>query len=436
MKKLILVLMIFVPEILSAANKEWKTGYIVTNQNDTLKGYIAYRNSPDDQEKCLFKKDMQSSEFAYTPNELISYRYNDGLYFQSKNVKTAHLNGKYFVECLLEGIINLYCAQIDYSKEIDDQKSFGPIVTAFLVEIPEDNSWVEIICPADVYNDQLESKRNDQKLTSLFINQIEKLKNDIPKSSYNRDKMVALFKKYHDLVCTDKACVIYKEADKKPSQFLTCYTSFGFQKRRTTDILDPEQENFLCPMAHIGVAYNRSLNKFTDRLRLNIALGLFYLNADKNSYYDKINYNPGYVFTDHEGNVTGPQTYHDIKYHYLFRSLGIYNQISIEGRLMARKKIQPLLEIGLYQQVYIPVKNRLDISVQELGHNINPMEYPHYIVGIIASAGISINKEKYQIPIKINTYLPFTESIDRPMELRTQFNLSVGYTFSIGKNKQ
>lgn len=103
---------------------------------------------------------------------------------------------------------------------------------------------------------------------------------------------------------------------------------------------------------------------------------------------------------------------------------------------MVKKEIQPLLEIGFYQQVYIPVKNKLDISVRELGHNINPMEYPHYIVGIIASAGISINKGKYQIPIKINTYLPFTESIDRPMELRTQFNLSIGYTFSIGKNNR
>lgn len=52
--------------------------------------------------------------------------------------------------------------------------------------------------------------------------------------------MIALFKKYHDLVCTDKDCVIYKEPHKRPSQFLTCFTSFGFQKRRTTDLLDPK----------------------------------------------------------------------------------------------------------------------------------------------------------------------------------------------------
>lgn len=103
---------------------------------------------------------------------------------------------------------------------------------------------------------------------------------------------------------------------------------------------------------------------------------------------------------------------------------------------MAKKRIQPLLEIRFYQQVYIPVKNKLDISVRELGHNINPMEYPRYIVGISASAGISINKGKYQVPIKINTGIPFSESIDKPMELRTQSNLSIGYTFSIGKNKK
>ena len=131
MKKLISVLLIFIPEILFAANKEWKSGYVVTTQNDTIKGYIAYRKSMEDQEKCLFKKDIRSPEFNYTPNELISYQYDDGLCFQSKNIKTAHLNGKYFVECLLEGIINLYCAQIDYSKEMNNRKSFGPIVTAF-----------------------------------------------------------------------------------------------------------------------------------------------------------------------------------------------------------------------------------------------------------------------------------------------------------------
>ena len=106
-------------------------------------------------------------------------------------------------------------------------------------------------------------------------------------------------------------------------------------------------------MAHVGVTYSRSLNKFTDRLRLNVALGLFYLNAKKNTYYDKIFYHPGYEFTDNEGNVTGPKTYHDIEYHYLFRTLGIYNQISVEGRLMVKKEIQPLLEIGFYQQEYI-----------------------------------------------------------------------------------
>ncbi|WP_455497269.1 hypothetical protein [Coprobacter sp.] len=45
MKKPALSLLVFIPEILSAANKEWKTGYIVTTQNDTITGYIAYRKS-------------------------------------------------------------------------------------------------------------------------------------------------------------------------------------------------------------------------------------------------------------------------------------------------------------------------------------------------------------------------------------------------------
>ena len=56
MKKLISVLLIFIPEILFAANKEWKSGYVVTTQNDTIKGYIAYRKSMEDQKTCLLKR--------------------------------------------------------------------------------------------------------------------------------------------------------------------------------------------------------------------------------------------------------------------------------------------------------------------------------------------------------------------------------------------
>lgn len=435
MKKLLLSLLIFIPVILSAANKEWKPGYIVTTQNDTIRGYLAYRASMDDQQTCLFKKNPQSPEIFYTPQDLRSYRYDDGLYFQSRQVNTPHLKGNFFIECLLKGVISLYSAQIEYSKEMESLKSFSPVVTAFLAEIPGGEYWVEMICPGNLYNSSLESERNSQKLTSLFQNKAEEMKKDIPNASYNRDDMIALFKKYHDLVCTDWECIIYKEKQKKAIQFLTYYASFGFQKRRATERLDAAQEAFLSPMAQIGVAYSRGFNKFTDRLRLNVLLGLFYLNAQKNTYYDEVTVDSEYTYTENNKVVTGPETFHDIEYHYLFRTLGIYNQVSIEGRFMT-KKIQPLLEIGFYQQVYIPVQNRLNVSIRELGDNINSMEYPHYIMGVTASAGISINRKNYQIPIKINANLPLTESIDRPMELRTQFNLSVGYTFRIGKNKK
>ncbi|MBS6267854.1 MAG: hypothetical protein KH586_02765 [Tannerella sp.] len=76
MKKLISVLLIFIPEILFAANKEWEPGYVVTTQNDTIEGYIAYRKSMEDQEKCLLKKDMRSPEFNYNSEriDLISIR--------------------------------------------------------------------------------------------------------------------------------------------------------------------------------------------------------------------------------------------------------------------------------------------------------------------------------------------------------------------------
>ena len=390
MKKLISVLLIFIPEILFAANKEWKSGYVVTTQNDTIKGYIAYRKSMEDQKTCLFKKELHSSEITYTPNDLLAYRYDDGLYFQSRNVNAPHLKGKYFIECLLEGIINLYCAQIDYSKEMDDLKSFSPAITAFLAEIPESEYWVEMICPEDLYNNELESKRNDQKLTSLFFDKIEELKNDIPKASYKRDKMTTLFKKYHDLVCTDRECVLYKEKKKEKIRHLAIYTGAGFQWKSSG-------ESIRATTVHLGAGYSIALSKFSDRILFNSYLGLTYLNDN------------------------------DPREAYKLQTLGLFNQFSLEGRLMF-PKVQPLLEAGFYQQVhFIPIKSP-----------DYPLGYTKYTMGMALSAGLVIKTKKGQIPIKINGYFPFVSTPSNIilleedfLMLRHQCLLSIGYRFRI-----
>lgn len=100
MKKIQLTTLILFIAILSYGQSDFRSGFIISLENDSIQGELDYRSNSKNYESCIFKKDGQTT--VYGPNEIKGFRFNNDKFFSSQIVNDA------FVEVLVLGEISLY----------------------------------------------------------------------------------------------------------------------------------------------------------------------------------------------------------------------------------------------------------------------------------------------------------------------------------------
>ena len=86
-----------------------QSGYVITNDNDTLRGIIDYRTDTKNARSCRFKADGETAYKEYLPNEIKGYRLSDtGACYLSKSFPIDGEQRTFFAEYLLEGGVSLY----------------------------------------------------------------------------------------------------------------------------------------------------------------------------------------------------------------------------------------------------------------------------------------------------------------------------------------
>jgi len=108
------------------AQSDYKSGYIITNQNDTIFGWIDYRGAIRNAKICSFKKLKTDMATDYSPLDILAYRFVDNKLYISKNIDNAGTPKHVFLECLFNGQANLYYYRDDnrfdhYYVENDEQ---------------------------------------------------------------------------------------------------------------------------------------------------------------------------------------------------------------------------------------------------------------------------------------------------------------------------
>ena len=84
-------------------------GYVITNNNDTLRGIIDYRTDAKNARSCHFMADGETAYKEYLPNEIKGYRLSDtGAYYVTRTFPIDGEQRTFFAEFLLEGGVSLY----------------------------------------------------------------------------------------------------------------------------------------------------------------------------------------------------------------------------------------------------------------------------------------------------------------------------------------
>ena len=109
MKKVILFVISVAVHLQLYAQTNPQEGYIITNENDTVRGTIDYLSDIRNMHICLFKADGEDTYRKYKPGEISGYRLtNNGIFYVTRTFMIGDKEETIFAEFLLQGGVSLY----------------------------------------------------------------------------------------------------------------------------------------------------------------------------------------------------------------------------------------------------------------------------------------------------------------------------------------
>jgi hypothetical protein len=172
------------------AQAVFKPGYIITQQNDTLKGLIDYRIASKNTNKCDFKAYGKPEIKEYFPADIKGFRFTGNKYFVSKEVVVNGEKVGLFLEFLIDGNVDLYSFNNGISPRFFIQKDDGEIQELMIkqqrVKGKEASNTLEIF-------DYMSTLKNVMADSPRFFPVIDK-------TAFETESLTMLVKRYNNYV--------------------------------------------------------------------------------------------------------------------------------------------------------------------------------------------------------------------------------------------
>ncbi len=212
----IMLTLSFVISGMTFAQSRFLEGFIIDNNQDTLRGLIEYKGNQTNSQVCIFKENEQSVPITYNPHEISGYRYGESRYYISKG---AYLNGQkqtMFLEFLVDGVVDVFCyyennnahylIQTDKDSLIE-LKSVKKVISSIDAKDMQGRSTY-YKGGADKY--VYESKTYKYVLKDIF-KASPKVASKADQAVLDHASLINLASSYHKEMCPDEECIIYKK---------------------------------------------------------------------------------------------------------------------------------------------------------------------------------------------------------------------------------
>jgi hypothetical protein len=143
-----LILFVYIGNI--QAQQDYRKGYIITGQQDTIYGWVDYRGDVRNAKICLFKKTETGQATEYSPSDIAAYRFMNGKFYVSKNIGNADTPKQVFLEYLVNGMAKLYYYCEEGNKEyyyIEKDELFHELKCYVKEEVIDDKTFKKTMKP-------------------------------------------------------------------------------------------------------------------------------------------------------------------------------------------------------------------------------------------------------------------------------------------------
>ncbi len=184
-----------------AIASNFKSGYIITLQLDTVYGQINNDSYRENALICKFRTNPSDTLRSYTPDELFGYRFIDGKFYVSRFVPQQKRT--VFLEYLVKGSLDVY-----FQQEEDNVNRFY---------IAKDTLPLRLLKyeVKDIYDDGL----HYQQLNNMSQVILEYYTKDCPEmvsvirkmKKPEHENMIRLATEYHSRVCPGGTCQVFEK---------------------------------------------------------------------------------------------------------------------------------------------------------------------------------------------------------------------------------
>jgi len=199
MKRYLIFIIFSVFPMISQGQENVRSGYIVSNENDTIYGWIKVQSDMRNCSECVFEADSNGF-VTFQPFEIQAYRITDDRYYVSRELVDKGQIVKLFAEYLVQGERDLL-----YFRDMNGSHYLISLNEKQVAVVPFEERYLT------KDNKQYVSKSTDHiGLLKTYFSDCPEIFGDIDKiQEPGRSNMVNLTKKYHRLSCGEDACIVY-----------------------------------------------------------------------------------------------------------------------------------------------------------------------------------------------------------------------------------
>lgn len=179
------------------AQTDFRPGFIITGNGDSVGGKIDYRSDFLMSTVCTFKS-SDNAVTDYSPYDLAGYRFTESKYYVSKEVKGK----KHFLEYLIKGKISVF-----YNRDKEGDHYYIEKEREQIIELPYVKE-VRVVKGRQVF---YESTKHIGIL-NYYMRDAPSLKSSIetiPEPSHKN--LIRLAQEYHHTVCKEEECIVYEK---------------------------------------------------------------------------------------------------------------------------------------------------------------------------------------------------------------------------------
>jgi len=202
LKFYLLIFLIFTALLNGMAQTDFREGYYITLENDTVFGLVDYRGEAKNSQVCIFKKEELSVPVKFEPTEIQGYRFIDGKFYISNQINTGNEEKTVFLEFLVNGITNLY-----FYRDINNYMYFI-----------EDKNGKLLLLSNEIITSNVEGKGEVQRNSNKYIGVLKatfadckEIQPQLDNVSLGHKSLINITKSYHNYVCDTEECIVYEK---------------------------------------------------------------------------------------------------------------------------------------------------------------------------------------------------------------------------------